>query len=702
MKKLGITIALSFLTLAAAPALANAANCLGVPATIEGTNGPNTLTGTVGDDVIVAKGGKDLINGLGGNDKICAGGGDDNAFGGTGDDDLLGEGGNDKADGGDGQDLVIGDWGRRGGTTALTRKVGRDRLYGGTEPAPGVDDRLVGDNYGDASVFNVRGGSRDVLRLGAGGGIAVGDSFKFSPGTATGGGNDKIIATNGGTLVGDSYSFANGSAFGGGDDEIEGTGASVFADSQGSLAATGGGDDEIAVTGGGNVYADAFSPVGNATGGGDDKVFASGGGAFWLDAFAPGPGKTATGGGDDLLINRNSGSVTAYGDAFSPNGPARFQKNAGGDDRIIDRATTSTIVYADTFSNASNSSRSGDDYISSASNLVAYADAFHPTGSSSTRNGNDVIRAPRGSLTAYADGYASVIGRPGDDVLEAKTNITAYADGYAVSGSGSGAGNDQINAATGTVFGDIFAVGKVLRGGGDDRITLSGPGSVYADCYSASSGAVCGGDDVIRTGPGTLFADGFGLSGANGDGQDRIFSKGGTIFGDPYAASGIASGASRDVIDLRKATVAATVFADTYGGSGTKDAARDLVYSPPGINGSLFYLDPYASSGSALASAADEFQGGSGNEVVFGDSVATADPNLSRGGGDDLINTRGGNDTIYADHQNPDSLFGGRDRIFAGGGADQLNGGARRDYCDGGRDSAVDTANRCEIKRNIP
>ena len=137
LKKLILTIVLTTLAMVGAPALAQAASCLGTVATIEGTNGPNTLTGTAGDDVIVSKGGKDLINGLGGNDKICAGGGDDTIFGGGGDDDLVGEGGNDKADGGDGEDLVIGDWGRRGGTAPLPLAVGRDRLYGGTEPAPG-------------------------------------------------------------------------------------------------------------------------------------------------------------------------------------------------------------------------------------------------------------------------------------------------------------------------------------------------------------------------------------------------------------------------------------------------------------------------------------------------------------------------------------------------------------------------------------
>ena len=344
------------------------------------------------------------------------------------------------------------------------------------------------------------------------------------------------------------------------------------------------------------------------------------------------------------------------------------------DDRIINRATVSSVVYADTFSNTGSSPRSGDDYVSSAGDLVVYADAFHPgPGATATRNGDDVVRAPRAGLVVYADAFAQSVSRPGDDVIESKTTITAYADGYATSGTGSGHGDDQIKSATGVVFADIYALGKVTNGGGNDRVTLSGASTIYGDCYSASSQAICGGDDVIRSGIGAVFADGYGSTGTNGDGQDRIFSRGGNIFADGYASTGNSAGASRDVIDLRRATVAATVFADPYG-STTSDAARDLVFSPPSINGSLFYLDPYASSGVARASAPDEFRGGSGNEVVFGDSVATSDPALSRGGGADLISTRGGNDTIFADHQTPNNPFGGRDRIFAGGGADQLYG----------------------------
>jgi len=69
--------------------------CLGLDATIVGTEADDTLTGTEGPDVIAGLGGNDTITGLGGDDTIC---------GGLGDDDLVGSLGLDELDGGDGVD----------------------------------------------------------------------------------------------------------------------------------------------------------------------------------------------------------------------------------------------------------------------------------------------------------------------------------------------------------------------------------------------------------------------------------------------------------------------------------------------------------------------------------------------------------------------------------------------------------------------
>jgi Ca2+-binding RTX toxin-like protein len=83
------------------------------------------------------------------------------------------------------------------------------------------------------------------------------------------------------------------------------------------------------------------------------------------------------------------------------------------------------------------------------------------------------------------------------------------------------------------------------------------------------------------------------------------------------------------------------------------------------------------------------------------DSVAPTQDE-AKGGGDDLIRTGGDVDVIRADHNFENSPLGGRDRAYAGAGADTIYGGARRDFCDGGLDADVDVAFRCESKVRIP
>lgn len=130
--------------------------CLGLPATIIGTNGRDVLRGTEGADVIFAGGGADTIVGLGGDDVICGGAGNDTIKGGDGDDRLLGGGGRDIVEGQAGQDTLNG-----GG--------GNDRLHGGSgnDQIKGRDgkDRLQG-GLGDDTLFG--GSGRDRITGGSG------------------------------------------------------------------------------------------------------------------------------------------------------------------------------------------------------------------------------------------------------------------------------------------------------------------------------------------------------------------------------------------------------------------------------------------------------------------------------------------------------------------------------------------------------
>ncbi len=84
------------------------ASCLGAPATVLGTPGPDLLLGTSGPDVIVGRGENDTIFGSGGNDLICGGDGNDFIAGDTGPDILIGGGGDDLIMGGMDNDTLIG------------------------------------------------------------------------------------------------------------------------------------------------------------------------------------------------------------------------------------------------------------------------------------------------------------------------------------------------------------------------------------------------------------------------------------------------------------------------------------------------------------------------------------------------------------------------------------------------------------------
>lgn len=145
--------------------------CLGQPATMVGTSGPDTLRGTAGPDVILGLGGNDDINGLGGNDRIC---------GGPGNDTLVGAGGVDGILGGPGRDII------RGGaaTDVLNGQGGRDRIIGqgGPDVMFGGGGNDVLDGGGGNDVMRGNGGDdrlrgragRDTLNGGAGNDACIG------------------------------------------------------------------------------------------------------------------------------------------------------------------------------------------------------------------------------------------------------------------------------------------------------------------------------------------------------------------------------------------------------------------------------------------------------------------------------------------------------------------------------------------------
>ena len=154
-----LPVLVTALLAASVPAAAaiGTATCVGVAATIRGTDQADILIGTAGPDVILGGDGDDMISGLGGDDLICAGPGNDTVTGGDGDDRLVGGRGDDVLKGEAGNDLLVDG-------------AGNDRLDGGLGDdhlAPGMGaDHLVGGPGDDT----LRGGSGDdTLDGGVGG-----------------------------------------------------------------------------------------------------------------------------------------------------------------------------------------------------------------------------------------------------------------------------------------------------------------------------------------------------------------------------------------------------------------------------------------------------------------------------------------------------------------------------------------------------
>lgn len=130
--------------------------CMGVKATIVGTEGDDVLVGTDGHDVIVGLGGNDQIEGLGGDDLICGGDGDDFLYGGDGQDAIHGGQGNDFIDGGAGNDNGC----NGGNLCGLHGGPGNDQIYGGA----GID--LIYGGEGDDQLFG--GDDQDGIHGGPG------------------------------------------------------------------------------------------------------------------------------------------------------------------------------------------------------------------------------------------------------------------------------------------------------------------------------------------------------------------------------------------------------------------------------------------------------------------------------------------------------------------------------------------------------
>ena len=283
---LAVLLGAAVTTLPAGPSSAEEARCDGAAATIVGTPGADVLVGTPGPDVIA---------GLGGNDVIRAGDGDDLVCGGRGADQLFGEAGDDRLFAGPAQRIDD-----RGGSgfrpDVLDGGPGDDWLDIGQEPGGGVGQKVSGE---------VRFGS-----------APDGVVLDLTRGTATGDGDDTVVARPGLRVVGtDADDVLTGSNLPeeilgqGGADRIRGLDGSdhLYGDTAGASEGAAGVDDDWIDGGDGK-------DVVIGTLGAD--VLRGGPGMDLVEATGSGPSRVAGGTGDDFLtltLGTGEGAVAGGG-----------------------------------------------------------------------------------------------------------------------------------------------------------------------------------------------------------------------------------------------------------------------------------------------------------------------------------------------------------------------------------------------------
>ncbi len=311
-------------------------------------------------------------------------------------------------------------------------------------------------------------------------------------------------------------------------------------------------------------------------------------------------------------------------------------------------------------------------------------------------NGNDTISGGSGSSTITAGtGTDSIYTGSGKDVVSiagGSSNDTIVA----------GSGNDSINAGTGT--GNDLIVGgsgsdTIQANAGNDTIRGgSGNSTIYGGSGNESISAGSG-NDSISAGTGNDFIDGGSGSDTihGGSGSDTIH--GGAaghnlIYGGAAGHNLIYSGGPGDTI---------------YGGAGGYDTLYGGSASDPTSNtnnqiwgGAGGHNLIFGSGGGDVLSAGSggnsTIYGGTGAETIYGGDgqalvVNAAGNGLANAGGDDLspgnnlLVAGSGNDVIYGDSvtgHNTLQAGAGKDSLYAGIGGDVLEAGSGVDALYGG------------------
>ncbi|MGI8613391.1 MAG: calcium-binding protein [Nocardioidaceae bacterium] len=307
--------------------------CLGMTATIVGTDLPDVIVGTAGADVIMGLGAHDVIRGLGGNDRICGGRGLDELFGGEGRDRLAGQAdpppstqlnfpSGDTLAGGKGDDVLYG--GGRSGDSGFGDAVSFRGAVGGVSVDLRVgkshgqgDDTLVGFEaiIGSAHADSLRAVRGAEVHAGKGN-----DRLHSAPGPETllgGGGQDHLVLgprdsgdAGDGADVLRMKAAGNATAEGGGgaDTFVGGPGPDTFYDFSPSV------NNDVAHGRGGSDVIELGIGSDVSVGGPGGDVILAGPGADRVDG---GPGRDRYSGGtlssDGFTVNLRLGTATGGG-----------------------------------------------------------------------------------------------------------------------------------------------------------------------------------------------------------------------------------------------------------------------------------------------------------------------------------------------------------------------------------------------------
>ncbi len=473
-------------------------------------------------------------------------------------------------------------------------------------------------------------------------------------------------------------------------------------------ASGGSGDDLLTGNDAGNVLNGNDGQDTLTGGGGGDTLNGGGGADFFLTNLTSTDFVNGGGGEDTLVIERNRGDVSSFGNEFNPSALFGFELNGAqttidnielvsfldGDIRLVlGSSSAESLVAIDAMSTLFEIGGNddtvtggvGDDTINGPSSGVLSGDKLIDGAA-----GNDLINTGDGDDTIQGgDGADEIQSRAGADSLDGGDG-----DDYLNPGDGDdtavgGMGNDLIAGGVGA---------DVLDGGmGDDTVSYSGAGSegVSID-LSAGAGlsGIAAGDLLtsVESVLGTIFDDtmvgdagGNFLEGSQGD--DMIAGMGDADFlGGESGADTLIGGFGADTLDggggidtasYADAGAGVTIFLWSQSGAGDI-ADGDVLMNIEEVVGGAF-SDTLEGSNSGVG---ETLIGAGGDDVLSGlggadllDGGLGADT-LSGGFGDDTLNGGSGDDTIGGD--------AGRDFIAGGDGADTLHGFGSHDSLYGG------------------